>query len=212
MQAAPADGPAEPRETIPLPAPARVGAVSVEEALARRRSVREYAPDAPSLEVLAQLLWSAQGVTDAATGYRTAPSAGATLPIEVDVLVHAVAGLGDGVYRYLPGEHALRQRLPGDQRQAVVGATYGQGFVGEAPVVMALSGVAARTAERFGDLAGRLFDLEAGHVAQNVSLQAVALGLGTVVVAAFREAELAAALRLGAGERPLYLLPLGRPR
>jgi nitroreductase len=85
-----------------------------------------------------------------------------------------------------------------------------QGFVRDAPVVMVVSGVAARTAPRFGALTDRLIDMEVGHVGQNVSLQAVALGLGTVVVVAFREAELAAALQLAEGERPIYLMPVGR--
>lgn len=195
---------------IALPAPTRGGAVSLEATLARRRSLRAFASEPPSLAQVGQLAWSAQGVTEAATGYRTAPSAGGTFPVEVDLLVHGVPELPDGVYRYVPGEHALRRRLDGDRRAAVVAATFGQGFVAEASVVLALSAVAARTAERFGAMADRLVDLEVGHVAQNVSLQAVALGLGSVVVAAFREADLAAVLELAPGERPVYLVPVGR--
>jgi SagB-type dehydrogenase family enzyme len=199
-------------ESIALPGPTREGTVSVEETMALRRSVRAFAPEPLSLGAIGQLAWSAQGVTDAATGYRTAPSAGGTLPIEVDLLVHGVPELEDGVYRYLPPEHALRRRLVGDRREAVTQATLNQGFVREAPAVMLLSSVAARTEPRFGAFADRLIDMEVGHVAQNVSLQAVALGLGTVVVAAIREAELTAALQLAEGERPIYLMPLGRPR
>jgi SagB-type dehydrogenase family enzyme len=198
-------------ESIALPEPARAGTMSLEETMARRRSLRAYAPAPLSLETIGQLAWSAQGVTEAATGYRTAPSAGGTLPIEVDLLVHGVPELEDGVYRYLPPEHALRRRLAGDRREAVTAATLDQAFVREAPVVMVLSSVAARTVPRFGALTDRLIDMEVGHVAQNVSLQAVALGLGTVVVAAIREAEVAAALELAEGERPIYLMPLGRP-
>jgi SagB-type dehydrogenase family enzyme len=197
--------------SIALPEPARTGTVSVEETMARRRSLRAFAPEPLSLRTIGQLAWSAQGVTEPATGYRTAPSAGGTLPIEVDLLIHGVPELEDGVYRYLPAEHALRRRLAGDRREAVTQATLNQGFVREAPVVMVLSSVAARTAPRFGAFTDRLIDMEVGHVAQNVSLQAVALGLGTVVVAAIREAELAAALQLAEGERPIYLMPLGRP-
>jgi SagB-type dehydrogenase family enzyme len=202
------DGPV----AIALPDPARAGRMSVEETMALRRSVRAFAAEPLSLRTIGQLAWSAQGVTDAATGYRTAPSAGGTLPIEVDLLIHGIPELEDGVYRYLPAEHALRRRWTGDRREAVTQATLNQGFVREAPVVMVLSSVAARTAPRFGDFTDRLIDMEVGHVAQNVSLQAVALGLGTVVVAAIREAELTAALQLAAGERPIYLMPLGRPR
>jgi SagB-type dehydrogenase family enzyme len=195
---------------IRLPEPSRTGGVSLEETLARRRSVRAFTPDPVSLESVAQLAWAAQGVTDDATGYRTAPSAGGTLPIEVDLLLHGVPGLEDGVYRYHPAEHALRRRLVGDRRASVTEATMNQGFVGEAPVVVVVSAVAARIVPRFGALSDRLIDMEVGHVGQNVSLQAVALGLGTVVIVAFREADLAAALELGEGERPIYLMPVGR--
>jgi SagB-type dehydrogenase family enzyme len=198
-------------DSIALPEPVRVGTVSLEETMARRRSLRAFASAPLSLETIGQLAWAAQGVTEAATGYRTAPSAGGTLPIEVDLLVHGVPELEDGVYRYLPPEHALRRRLDGDRREAVTEATLDQRFVREAPVVMVLSSVSARTVPRFGAFTERLIDMEVGHVAQNVSLQAVALGLGTVVVAAIREAELAVALQLAEGERPIYLMPLGRP-
>lgn len=194
-----------------LPEPSWSGAMTLEEALARRRSLRTFAPDPISLEQVGQLAWSAQGITDAATGYRTAPSAGGTFPIEVDLVLHGVPEVEDGVYRYVPAEHALHRRLGGDLRAAVADATLNQGFVGAAPVVLALSAVAARTSPRFGPITDRLLDLEVGHAAQNVSLQAVALGLGTVVVAAFREADLAAALQLADGERPIYLMPVGRP-
>ncbi len=195
---------------IRLPEPSRTGAISLEESLARRRSQRSFAADPISLQDIGQLAWSAQGVTDDATGYRTAPSAGGTLPVEVDLLLHGVPELVDGVYRYLPVEHALRHRLDGDRREAVTEATLNQAFVGDAPVVMVLSAVAARIVPRFGELSDRLIDMEVGHVGQNVSLQAAALGLGTVVVVAFREAELTAALELAEGERPVYLMPVGR--
>lgn len=194
---------------IELPEPVQTGAVSLEETLARRRSLRAFAPDPVPLQSVGQLAWSAQGVTDAASGYRTAPSAGGTLPVEVDLLLHGVPGLEDGVYRYHPVEHALRRRLRGDRREAVTETTLNQEFVRDAPVVVVLSSVSARITPRFGDLSDRLIDMEVGHVGQNVSLQAVALGLGSVVVVAFREGELAAALELAEGERPIYLIPVG---
>jgi nitroreductase len=103
---------------VPLPEPSRTGATSLEETLARRRSIRAFASDAISLADVGRLAWSAQGVTDPGTGYRTAPTAGGTLPIEVDLVLHGVTGLEDGVYRYVHAVHALRQRLVGDRRAA----------------------------------------------------------------------------------------------
>ncbi len=198
--------------TVALPAADRVGGMTVEQALDRRRSVRAYAAGSLSLQEVGQLAWAAQGVTDRESGYRAAPSAGATFPIEIDVLVHGVEPLADGIYRYLPDTHALRRRSVGDYRPAAYETTFDQSMVRDAPVVMVISSIVTRTEQRFGELAGHLVDIEVGHVAQNVYLQAEALGLGTVAIAAFREEAMAAALELRDGERPLYLLPVGRLR
>ncbi len=195
---------------IPLPSPERTGSLSIEQALDERRSVREYRPDPLDQAQIAQLAWAAQGVSDTRRGYRTAPSAGATFPLEVDLLIHGVDGIDDGVYRYLPGEHALQLRFGGDHREALARAALGQAWVREAPVVMVLSAVLARTEGRYGERAERYVHMEAGHAAQNVYLQAVALEIGTVVVGAFDDDGIASVLQLERGEQPLYLLPLGR--
>ncbi len=64
------------QESRPLPEPRPAGDRSLEETLARRRSVRAFAEAALTVEEIGQLAWAAQGVTSEA-GYRTAPSAGA---------------------------------------------------------------------------------------------------------------------------------------
>jgi SagB-type dehydrogenase family enzyme len=197
-------------QTIALPPPQTIGGLALETALAQRRSVRAYAPSPLSLSEIGQLAWAAQGITDAAGGLRTSPSAGATFPIEIDLLITGLQGVPEGVYRYLPREHALQMRSAGDRRRELEQAAMGQESIRRAPVVMAISGVTARTARRYGDRAQRYVFMEAGHVAQNVYLQAGVLGLGTVTIGAFRDEAMAAALGLGAGEQPLYLMPLGR--
>ncbi len=200
---------ATPDAIIPLPSPERTGARSVEQALDQRRSVRDYRREPLSLDQIGQLAWAAQGVSDPG-GYRTAPSAGATYPLEVDLLIQGIDGLDDGVYRYLPSEHALQLRFGGDHREALAQAALGQAWVRDAPVVMVLSAVLARTEGRYGERAERYVAMEAGHAAQNVYLQGVALEVGTVVVGAFDDDGVASVLRLARGERPLYLLPLGQ--
>ena len=205
-----AGGHSEGAQVIPLPEPARTGDVSIEQALEGRRSVRSYAREALPLAVIGQLAWAAQGVTDSATGFRAAPSAGATFPLEIDLLIHGTPGLDDGVYRYIPRDHALRQRLTGDRRQGVHEAALQQAAVLAAPVVMVISAVMTRTEARYGPRAERYVHMEAGHAAQNVSLQGVALEVGSVVIGAFDDAALAAALQLDEAERPLYVVPLGR--
>ncbi len=198
--------------TVSLPEPTIVGEVTLEEVLAERRSVREYTDEPLSLRTIAQLAWAAQGVSDAGSGFRTAPSAGATFPIEVDLVINGADGLQDGVYRYDPRDHALRLRLEGDMRLELHQAALLQAWVRDAPLVIVVSGVVARTEGRYGERAERYVHMEAGHVAQNVYLQAQALGLGTVAVGAFDEEAVASVLELDGGQRALYLLPVGRPR
>jgi SagB-type dehydrogenase family enzyme len=196
--------------TVELPAPALDGDVSVEAALAQRRSTRDLRPDALTLDEVAQVLWAAQGIT-ADWGGRTAPSAGATYPIEVHIAVTAVEGLEPGVYRYRPDGHRLERTVDQDIRDRLAQAALSQASVARAPANVVIAAVEARTAERYGRRAERYITLEAGHVAQNIALQAVALDLGSVPIGAFDDADVAHTLQLTQSERPLYILPLGRP-
>ena len=196
---------------VALPMPKLVGEVSVERALALRRSVRRFAPGSLALSSVGQILWAAQGVTDPA-GFRTAPSAGALYPLEVYLVAGAVRDLRPGVYRYDPGRHALLFVSGGDPRAAVAKAARGQDWVAEAPAIVVLTGHYERTARKYRERAERYVHIEAGHAAQNVTLQAVALGLGTTMVGAFHDERLARVLDLPRRARPLGLLPVGPPR
>lgn len=199
-------------QEIALAEPSVQGEVSVEQAIRQRRSVREFGPISLTMTEISQLAWAAQGVTDPARGYRAAPSAGATYPIEIDFLITGSDVVEDGVYRYEVEKHALVRRLTGDRRREVYEVALQQNSILQAPVLMLVSGKLARTEARYGERAPRFMYMEAGHVAQNVSLQATALGIDMVVVGAFRDAELARVIQLETGEQPLYILPLGKPR
>jgi SagB-type dehydrogenase family enzyme len=196
---------------VELPEPALESATSLEHALAARRSVRIFAPAPLSLAEVSQLCWAAQGITDE-EGLRTAPSAGALYPLELYVVAGAVLDLAPGVYLYRPDGHRLIDRGAGDARPVLAAAALGQECIAAAPVVLVLAGSLERTAAKYGERAERYVSIEVGHAAQNVCLQAVALGLGTVMVGAFEDARVASALGLPAEEQPLALLPVGRPR
>ncbi len=190
--------------SVPLPTPRSQGPLSLEETLARRRSVREFADTPLTLAELGQLLWAAQGLTHEA-GLRTAPSAGALYPLEVYVVMR------EGVYRYDPARHRLIVHARGDARPALHAAALSQDAVRRAPATIVIAAVYARTARKYGEeRAPRYVHLEAGHAAQNVLLQAVALGLGAVPIGAFYDDEVARVLALPAEYAPLYLIPVGR--
>jgi SagB-type dehydrogenase family enzyme len=198
---------------VTLPAPRTDGKVPVETALSQRRSVRAFAPGPLTLGEVGQLCWAAQGVTDD-KGHRTAPSARATYPLELRVVVGDVAGLPPGVYRYLPASHALRLEATGDRRVALDGKAVGQGWIPGAPGVLVISGVASKAAGG-GDPATRergehFMWVEAGLAAQGFFLEATALGLGSTYVGGFRSAEASAVLGLPASEEVLAILPVGR--
>lgn len=190
-------------EIIDLPEPVGDSGVSLEMTMRARRSVREYTRETLTIDQLGQLLWAAQGVTSA-DGKRTAPSAGALRPLEVYLLT------SEGVHHYLPEGHRLAAHAAGDRRRGLVSAALDQELVARASAVFVIAGILARTAPRYGaNRAWRYVNLEAGHAAQNLLLQAVVLGLGAVPVGAFDDDAVQDLLELPTEERPLYLIPVG---
>jgi SagB-type dehydrogenase family enzyme len=196
-------------DMLRLPEPRMQSPVSVEEALRRRRSIRNYSEDALTLAEVSQLLWSAQGEAGRHNG-RTAPSAGALYPLEVYLVAGNVAELEVGVYKYLPKHHALVCHASGDKRIMLAAAAMLQEWLRKAPAVIVLAAVEARTTRKYGKRGIRYVHMEAGHAGQNVSLQAVTLGLATVTVGAFSDTRVKQALDMGDDEQPLYLMPIGR--
>lgn len=194
---------------VGLPEPITRGNVSIEEVLERRRSVRQYASAALSLEDVSQLLWAAQGVTSA-WGGRTAPSAGGLYPLAVLAVAGNVDGLPPGVYRYVPRGHVLNRIRPGDVREQLADAALGQESIRAGSISIVVTAVYARTTAKYGTRGVRYVDMEAGHVAQNVCLLATARGLGTVTVGAFTDDAVRDVLQLGDEEAPLYVLPVGQ--
>lgn len=184
-----------------LPAPSDLGSATLADALAARRSVREFGDLPLSTQEVSDLLWAAQGVTSEAGG-RTAPSAGALYPLEVYVVTEGQ------VLHYRPDGHRIEARDSSTVRVAVADAV-GQDSAREAPAVVVISGVVARVEPKYGGRAERYVLLEAGHAAQNLLLAATALGLGGVPIGAFGDDALARALDLPAGEETLYAIPMG---
>lgn len=196
--------------TVSLPHPRVVGELSVEKALLIRRSIREYRSEPLTLEEVGQLLWAAQGVTSPG-GFRTAPSAGALYPLETYLVAGHVTGIAAGVYRYLPEQHALTLTLTGDRRLDLSIAALHQTAIGKAPASLLFSAVFPRSTGKYGKRGHRYVQMETGHAAENVSLQAVAFDLGTVVIGAFDDDAVKRVASLPPEEEPLAIMPVGRP-
>jgi SagB-type dehydrogenase family enzyme len=198
-------------EDIALPAPSHSSRISVEKALQQRRSLREYLDLPVTLAEVSQLLWAAQGITNK-HGYRTAPSAGALYPLEVYLVAGQVTDLPVGVYKYRPHKHTLVTIAAGDLRSDLASAALGQDLVRDGAIVLVLAAVYERTTAKYGRRGIQYVHMEVGHVAQNVYLQAGALELATVFIGAFSDDQVKDALKMPKAERPLGIMPIGRPR
>ncbi|MDH4222474.1 MAG: SagB/ThcOx family dehydrogenase [candidate division Zixibacteria bacterium] len=192
---------------ITLPKVSFTSKTSVEEALAKRRSIRDYKDEPLKLEELSQLLWSAQGITSD-WGGRTAPSAGAKYPLEIFAVVGKVEKLDPGIYRYIPQGHSLIKVKDEDRRNALSSASLDQSPVKEAPVVIVVTAIYKRTMQKYGERGIRYAHIEVGHACQNIYLQAESLNLGTVEIGAFEDEEVKKVLNLR-DEEPLAIMPVG---
>jgi SagB-type dehydrogenase family enzyme len=194
-----------------LPKPDTSGRVSAEQCILQRRSVRAYRAAPLGFADVGQLLWAAQGITGGGR-LRAAPSAGALYPLETYLVAGDVQALGAGVYRYQPGGHDLVMVKAGDIRRELAQAATDQECVRDGAVVIVIAAMYGRTTTKYGQRGIRYVHMEAGHAAQNVYLQATALGLGTVAVGAFRDTDVKRIIELPSDQEPLYLMPVGRIR
>jgi len=189
-------------EIITLHEPNKSGSMPLEQAIAVRRSRRHFLPKSLSLEQIGQLTWAAQG-QDTSSKYRTTPSAGATYPLELFVITD------EGMFRYIPAKHSLEKLTGRDLRSYLASAAWGQDFIRAAPLTIVLAAEFIRTTGHYGERGIRYVYMEAGHAAQNVHLQAEALGLGSVAVGAFDDAAVGKALSLPPNLEPLYMVAAG---
>ncbi|MCK5273889.1 MAG: SagB/ThcOx family dehydrogenase, partial [Alphaproteobacteria bacterium] len=121
-----------------------------------------------------------------------------------------VRSLPAGIYRYSPRAHALEAGAAGDRRAALAEAALSQRWIADAAAILVLAAVEERTTVKYGRRGVRYVHIEVGHAAQNVYLQAAALGLGTTIVGAFDDDEVKGVANLRRDETPLCLLPIGR--
>ena len=188
-------------QIIKLPAPKLDGPLSLEQTLARRRSIRRFTGQPFTIEQISQLAWSGQGITEKQKGFRTAPSARASYPIRLYLATPK------GLFEYLPKEHSLKVILNSDIR----GSLSRQQSVAKAGCDVIIIGSVKKPASGSGDGVTKSMLLEAGHIAQNILLQAVSLDLGAVPVGGFNPEEVGKVCKLAENLETLYIIPVGHP-
>jgi len=198
-------------KVIKLPKPV-YHRITLEESIEKRRSVRNYSDKLLTLSQLSQLLFSAQGITGKLYDQplRTAPSAGAPYPIEIYVIANDVEGMTCGIYHYAVRNHSLELVKSGDFRKELTAAGLEQEMLGDADVTFILSAVFDRVRHKYGERGFRYAYIEAEHISQNIYLQAVSLGLGSVSVGAFLDEEINKLIGIdGRTEAVIYIHAVG---
>lgn len=194
-----------------LSPPKTEGTVSVEQAIKQRRTVRAFRSRALDLNQLSQLLWAAHGITENSGFKRAAPSAGALYPMDVYVVVgqNSVAQIEAGVYHYEPKGHFLALIAKSDLRGVVARASLSQMWMAKAPLSFIITGEYKRVTVKYGERGIRYALIEAGHMGQNLFLQAEALGLKAGIVGAFHDKELIEVMNIPSSHQPLLIMPIG---
>ncbi len=190
---------------VQLPAPRLTGPVSLEQALAERRSVRQFTSQSLNFTQIGQLAWAGQGITEPEKGLRTAPSAGAVYPIKLYFATQ------EGLFAYHPSEHSLEETFNRDIRSNLAVAALKQEAVANAACDIIVAGSAKKLAAKYTNKATRYMLMETGHIAQNIQLQAVSLGLGSATVIAFNTNQVRKACRLPTNLEPIYIICVGYP-
>ena len=194
-----------------LPAPQLDGDVSLEKAIRVRRTVRSFDGRALSLHQISQLLWSAQGITEKGGFKRAAPSAGALYPMDIYAIVGAgcVEGLDPGVYHYEPEGHSISPGRGKDVRGEVANASLWQTWMAQAPLNFVITAEYSRIMGKYGQRGIRYAMIEAGHIGQNIFLQAQAMGLAAGIVGAFEDDKIIRIMGIKETHEPLLIMPVG---
>jgi SagB-type dehydrogenase family enzyme len=198
-------------ETMTLPPPRTQGRMSLESTIKKRRTVRSFSSAPLTLDQVSQLLWAAQGITEEMGFKRAAPSAGALYPMDLYAVVGTggVEELSAGIYHYGPRDHVLSLVSEGDLRNGVAKAALSQMWIARPPLDLVITAEYARAAVKYGSRAERYAMIEAGHIGQNIFLQAEALGLGAGIVGAFHDEDLIRVMGIPKDHAPLLIMPVG---
>lgn len=189
--------------------------IDLVDAISTRRSYRRFLDQPLTLAEVSWLLYATQGITETIApgcSRRTVPSAGCRHAFESYLLVNNIESLDQGVYRYLPIEHALIfESEVKDFSLEVTRATLGQSFIATAPVTFVWTVLPYRMEWRYDIAAHRVIAMDVGHLCQNLYLATAAIKAGTCAIAAYHQEKVDTLLGVdGQDEFVIYLAPVGR--
>lgn len=187
--------------------------VSLKGLLEKRHSVRAYKDKALSIQVVSTLLWSAYGTKRG--GGRVVASAGGIYPIHIYLVAKKIE-LDDGrlmpqgIFYYRPETDELVQVKKGDIAKEIARASLSQLWMADAPCMIVIACEYRKITSKYRERGIRYAHMEAGSVAQNISLCAVNNGLGCCIVGAFDDERVKECMGIERPHEPLLIIPIGQ--
>ncbi len=200
-------------EKIQLPRTWELDEARITPLLQERRSLRRFLMEPLTMEELAFMLWSSQGITAKAGNYsfRTAPSGGALYPVETYLSANLVEDLDPGLYHFDVEGFALDRISDRDSAESVAAACMNQRFMAQSAVTFLWTAVYRRCMSKYGNRGMRYLLIDSGHICQNLLLAAEATGCGGCPVAAFYDDEVNTLLQLDSKEETIiYSAAVGK--
>lgn len=175
--------------------------MTVEQAIARRKSVRDYLSGKIPLSVILDILNDSVTLPYISEG---------NLQLDLRLVVGEIDGLLNGLYQFFLENNSLNQLLQGDLRSSLKEAGLNQIWIENAQLDIVIS-VNTDWIDQQPDsiLYHRILMYNIGMLAQNVYLKCAAYGLGTVVVGALYEGETLQVINLPTSHTPIYIIPIG---
>jgi SagB-type dehydrogenase family enzyme len=181
--------------------------------LEKRKTLRDLVRGRMPRQAFNDLIWAAYGVThtDKSLKMRTAPSAGATYPIEITCAIEEVDGLENGIYHYDTRLEEIWQAMPGRHFGRIQAAALDQEFIIQSNLIIFMVYNPAPIVPEYGEDSFKYAAFECGHIAQNVTLMATSLGMGSVPVGAFDQRQIAEIIGVTGDKEVMYLVVVGMP-
>jgi protease I len=186
-------------KTIQLPEPNLTGSVSVEEAISRQQKIQGFTDKPLSHLQIGQLAWAGQTLTDNNDVNKRGGN-----QLEMYFLT------AEGLFIYQPGPHSLEQVSTADLRKQL-STTTGQEAIAQAGCDIIIAAAMKKTLPKLGSKAMKIMPVEAGRAAENIRLQAIAMGLGAVLVDEFEVRSVERVCRLSGENEPLVIISAGFP-
>ena len=200
-------------EKIQLPRNWHLAEARITPLFQSRRSLRRFLMEPITMEELAFMLWSTQGITAKAGKYsfRTTPSGGALYPIETYFSANLIEDLEPGLYHFDVENFALDRISAKDSAETVAATCMNQKFMAESAVTFLWTAVYRRCMSKYGNRGMRYILLDCGHICQNLLLAAEATGCGGCPVAAFYDDEVNELLQIDSNEETIiYSAAVGK--